>query len=125
MILIFFTSCIKDDYITQTYDKDLVKEQFTCLKLHLSPYSSKTINTAKSLYTFNDNCQNTLEIKYKSKIACNSKHNTNKQFNSFIQLSILKDNKLIYVVYKDLKDDVNINEEIKKGYKKLCQTINL
>jgi len=125
LVLIFFTSCTNDDYITQTYNKDLVSKKFTCLKLHLSPYSSKTINTVKSLYTFNDTCNNTLEIKYKSKIACNSKYNTNKQFNSFVQLSILKDNKLIYVVYKDLKEDANINEEIKKGYKKLCQTIKL
>jgi len=77
------------------------------------------------LYNFNDTCVNTLEIKYKTNIACNSKFNTHKQFNSFVQLSILKDNKLIYTVYKDLKEDANINDEIKKGYEKLCQTIKL
>jgi hypothetical protein len=126
-IFIIFTlsSCTKDDYFTQTYDKKTIEENFTCMKLELKPYSKKIFHTANSLYTFTNNCKNSLEIKYKTNIACNSKHNTNKQFNAFIQLSILKDNKMIYTVYKDLKSNTDINDEIKKGYKKLCQTIKL
>ena len=81
-------------------------------------------NTANRLYTFKNGCEHTLTIKYKTNIACNSKHNKNKQFNSFIELEIAKNNKLIYVVYKDLIDQ-NISDEIKKGYIKLCKKINL
>ena len=77
------------------------------------------------MYNFNNNCINTLEIKYKTNIACNSKFNTHKEFNSFVQLSILTDNKIIYTVYKDLKKNTDINDEIKKGFKKLCQKIKL
>jgi hypothetical protein len=76
------------------------------------------------LYHFTNNCKNQLDIEYKTKIACNSKFNTHKDFHSFIKLNLSINGKLVYTVYKDLKNE-DINLEIQKGYNKLCKKINL
>ncbi|MCK5294867.1 MAG: hypothetical protein KAJ49_09455 [Arcobacteraceae bacterium] len=115
---------MQDDYFTKVYDKELIKEDINCLSLKLSPYSTDIYNTANKLYNFKNNCEHTLTIKYKTNIACNSKHNKNKEFNSFIQLDLSKNGKVIYTIYKDLTTQ-DINDEIKKGYNKLCKKINL
>jgi hypothetical protein len=123
-IVFVFVGCLKDEYFTQVYDKQLLNKPIGCLKLKLLPYSTNVFNETKNLYDFSDDCQNTLEIKYKTNIACNSQFNTNKQFKSFVQLTIYIKKKLLYTIYKDLTNE-NINKEIKKGYKRLCKTIQL
>lgn len=124
-IIFLLGGCLKDSYSTQVYDKQLINKQIECLKLELLPYSTNIFNTTKSLYKFRDSCKNILQIKYKTDIVCNSKYNTNKQLNSFIQLNILIYNKLIYMVYKDLDSKDDIEKEIQKGYNRLCKTIKL
>ena len=119
-----FLGCEDKSYFTQTYDEKLLKQKITCLKLKLTPYSSEVYNGTKDLYPFSQNCQRILEIRYKTKIACNSPYNTNKSFNSFIELNLLEQDKLIYTVYKDLKDDDDIIKEIKKGYDFLWKQTN-
>ena len=95
------------------------------MKLQLHPYSNKAYNTVNKLYNFEQQCNYTLKINYKTNIACNSHFNTNKQFNSFVELTLLKDNKLIFSVYKDLTKQDDIQKEIQKGYKRLCKTIKI
>lgn len=119
-----FLGCEDKSYFTQTYDEKLLKKKTTCLQLKLTPYSSEVYNGVKTLYPFNENCKRILEIKYKTKIACNSPYNTNKSFNSFIELDLLDEDKLVYTVYKDLKEDDNIITEIEKGYNLLWKQTN-
>jgi hypothetical protein len=119
-----FLGCEDKSYFTQTYDEKLLKQKTTCLKLTLTPYSNEVFQKVKNLYPFNENCTRILEIKYKSKIACNSPYNTNKSFNSFIELNLLDQDKLIYTVYKDLKNNDDIIKEIEKGYDFLWKQTN-
>ena len=119
-----FLACDDKSYLKTVYDKEKINNQISCMKLKLSPYSNEVYNKITSLYKFSEVCDNTLKITYKSNIACNSKFNTNKSFNSFIQLELLNNNKIVYSVYKDLKD-ANISNEIQKGYKQLCKKIKI
>ncbi len=119
-----FLGCEDKSYFTQTYDEKLLKQKTTCLQLKLTPYSSEVYNGVKDLYPFNQNCKRILEIRYKTKIACNSPYNENKSFNSFIELNLLDQDKLIYTVYKDLKNNDDIIKEIEKGYDFLWKQTN-
>jgi len=119
-----FLGCEDKSYFIQTYDEKLLKQKTTCLQLKLTPYSSEIYNGVKDIYPFSQNCQRILEIRYKTKIACNSPYNKNTSFNSFIELNLLDQDKLIYTVYKDLKDDDDIIKEIKKGYDFLWKQTN-
>jgi hypothetical protein len=94
------------------------------LKLKITPYSQEVYNEVEDLHNFDNSCSRILEIKYKTKIVCNSQFNSHKEFTSFIQLDLLENNKIIYTLYKDLKDE-NITDKIKKGYQILCNKINL
>ena len=120
----FVLGCEDNTYITTVYNKTLINNKVKCMNLKLSPYSYEVYNNITSLYKFRKDCSNTLKISYKTNIACNSNFNTNKSFNSFIQLELLYKNKKVYSVYKDLKD-ANITKEIKKGYNKLCKKIKI
>jgi hypothetical protein len=119
-----FFGCEDKSYFTQIYDEKLLKQKTTCLQLKLTPYSSEVFQKVKNLYPFNEDCTRILEIKYKTKITCNSPYNTNKNFNSFIELNLLDENKLIYTIYKDLKNDDDIIKEIEKGYDFLWKQTN-
>ena len=120
-----FVGCFDDKYVVDVYDKNIIKQTFPCLKLHLEPYSYESFEVAKDLYNFNNSCEYELQIRYKTNIACNSSFNTHKEFDGFINFILLKDNKLILSVYKDLTNKDNIKDEIKKGYKRLCKIIKL
>ena len=122
LILIYslvFTACEDTSYIINIYNKELLKQDISCLKLNIEPYSKDIYNNSKNLYKFSSNntCSNTLKIRYKSNIICNSPYNTNKNFHSFIELSLIKENKVYYSVYKDLKNNKNLQEEIDKIFK--------
>jgi len=119
-----FLGCEDKSYLKTVYNKELLNKNYTCLKLNLSPYSSEVYDNIKDIYNFSSKCDNVLKISYKSNIGCTSKFNTNKSLNSFINLEIIVKNKLVYSVYKDLKD-ANISIEIKKGYKQLCKKIKI
>jgi len=119
-----FLGCEDKSYFTQVYDEKLVAQKTTCLQLKLTPYSTEVYNGIKNLYPFNENCKRILEIKYKTQITCNSPYNTNKGFNSFIELNLFDKDKLIYTVYKDLKHDDEIIKEIRKGYDLLWKQTN-
>ncbi len=125
VLSLLLTGCFKSEYFEQIYDKDAIDKPLSCLKLKLTPYNDGVYDTAKTLYKFDNNCDNVLQIRYKTNIACNSRFNTHKQFHSFVELNILKHNKLIYTIYKDLKNSDDIKQEIKKGYKQLCKTIQI
>jgi len=118
-----FLGC-QDNYLTKVYNEDLVNKPITCMKLKLSPYSKEAYKSINSLYKFSEKCDNTLKISYNSNIACNSEFNTNKSFDSYINIELLNNDKLVYSVYKDFKDS-NISIEIKKGYDKLCKKIKI
>lgn len=114
-ISIIFTSCEDKSYFKQIYNKKLFQEKVTCLNLKLRPYNTHINNSITSLYNFNEQCEITLQIRYKTNIACNSPYSTNKSFHSFVELSLIKDNTTYYTLYKDLKDE-DIVDEIKKSF---------
>jgi len=105
-----FTACNDTNYIINIYNKELLNQDISCLKLKIEPYSKDIYSSSKKLYKFSSNniCSNTLNIRYKSNIICNSPYSTNKSYHSFIELSLIKDNKVYYSVYKDLKDNKNL-----------------
>ena len=119
-----FFACEDKSYLKTIYNKELLNKDYQCLNLKLSPYSSNIYNNIKDIYPFSTNCDNILKITYKSNIGCNSNFNTNKSFNSFIQIELNNKNTKVYSIYKDLKD-ANISYEIKKGYKELCKKIKI
>jgi polyribonucleotide nucleotidyltransferase len=116
--------CQDKSYFIQTYDEELLSQKITCLKLKITPHSDKIYNEIKDLYKFENNCTRTLEIKYKTQIVCNSNFSPHKDFNSFIELNLQENNKTIHTIYKDLKNE-DVTNEIIKGYKILCKTLNL
>jgi len=119
-----FLGCEDNSYLKTIYDNKKINNKISCMKLKLSPYSNEVYNKINSLYNFSEVCENTLKITYKTNIACNSKFNKSKSFNSYIQLELLNNNQRVYSIYKDLKD-ANISNEIQKGYNQLCKKIKI
>jgi len=125
LIFLFFVGCEDKSYIVQTYDKKLLSSKISCLKLNIQPYSKVLFNSSKNLYHFSSDCDYELVILHKSNIVCNSPYNTNRSFHKFVELDLKYKNKTFYTIYKDLKDNNKIQDEIKKGYKYLCKQIKL
>jgi len=117
----FFFGC-NDNYIINIYDKEQLKQPINCLNLLVEPSSLKIEQDMKKLYSFSNNCNNTLKVRYKSDIVCSSPYNTKKNTKvfptSFIELSIITNNKTIYSCYKDLTTE-DLDDEIKKIYGKV------
>ncbi len=116
LVLSIFTSCKDKSYLETIYNKKQLQDKISCLKLDIEPYSKDIFNSSKVLYHFNKNCDYSLKIRYKSDIVCNSPYSTNRSFHSFIELSLSYKNRLFYSVYKDLKDNSTIKQEINQIY---------
>lgn len=117
-IIVFFNACEDKSYFKQIYNKKLYSEPIECLQLELSPFSQKLYDSVSQLYSFDNRCNRTLQIRYKTDIGCNSPYSTNRSFHSFIELNLIKNNKTYYTLYKDLKDE-DIDDEIKKAFELL------
>ena len=122
-----FLGC-NDNYIINIYDQEKLNKPIKCLKLKVEPASELISKNMNNLYDFNENCKNTLKIRYKSDIVCTSPYNTKKKnYNfptSFVELSIIIDKKTIYSCYKDLTTE-DLNDEIEKSYYKIKDDLNL
>ena len=125
MFLIFLLGCEDKGYIQQTYDKTLASKEIECLQLEIEPFSHNIYSSVKQLYHFDNSCLYKLKIKYKTNIVCNSPYNKNSSFHKFIQLSVFYDNKLFWIIYKDLKDSEDVTENIKKAYQILCKHLKI
>jgi len=120
LIYIFlFVACNDSSYIINIYNKDLLDQKVECLKLQIEPNSKEIYNSVQKLYSFSlaFDCRDSLKIRYKSDIVCNSPYSTNKTFHSFVDLSLAKDDKVYFSVYKDLKDNKNLQNEIDMIFK--------
>jgi len=111
ILLIFFYGC-ENKYIVSVYDSEELSKPKQCLKLKLNPFSEKIYNQLTSSYHFSNKCNYTLQIRYKTQIACNSPYKTTDKFNAFIEYSLIKNNKLIATyyldtTYLDFYDDLN------------------
>jgi len=102
-------------YFKQIYNEKLYNEPITCLSFDLTPFNQDLYNYMQILYTFNDDCDRTLQLRYKTNIACNSPYAKDKLFHSFIELNLIKNNKTYFTLYKDLKDNDDFKHEIKKA----------
>jgi hypothetical protein len=123
----FFILGCNDKYIINIYDKEQIKQPIKCLNLLIEPSSIQIEQNIKKLYNFSSNCQNTLKIRYKSDIVCTSPYSTKKNSSvfptSFVELSIIRDEKTIYSCYKDLTSE-DIDDEIEKAYYKIKNNLN-
>ena len=106
VVVFLFVSCSKKDYLEQVYDKKLLNEPKQCLKLELEPYSIKVQKLAKDHFVFSNQCEWIVKIRYKTKIGCNSPFGVEqKSFShkdAFIEFSLKKNQKTIYLIYQDV-----------------------
>ncbi len=103
--LIIFTSCSKKEQVT-FYDKSLKSKKLTCLSFNPIK-SGKLEKKLSSLYKFDKNCKNILNLSYKSQIVCNSPYNapqkTTTNFpNAYLNLEVKRGFNLLYSYYIDL-----------------------
>ena len=114
IISLLLISCSKRDYIEQIYNEKLLNEPKQCLKLELEPYSAKVQKLAKDHFAFSDKCEWVVKIRYKTKIGCNSPFGfEQKSFSrkdAFIEFSLKKDKKTIYLIYQDVNTKEFDNE---------------
>jgi len=100
IFLFIFTGC-NNSYIKTIYNQNELKLKKSCISLRLDPFSNEVYNILNTLYKFKKNCNYTLKVRYKTKIACNSPYKTNHKFNAFIEYSLLKNNQILATIYLD------------------------
>ncbi len=98
------------------------------MRLFVFPPDTMIENTMNELYTFENNCDYTLQVSKKGGITCNSTHNASKKTTSnfpsgYLKMDITEGGKNIYSYYIDLKntptkDDIeNAFVRVKKDLK--------
>ena len=83
------------------------------------PYDKRLFDYINTLYDFNNDCHNVIQVEYKSNIVCNSPFNSHKNLTAFISMTLFYNNKKVLNLYKDLKDNSLIEQEIKKMFEKI------
>lgn len=78
IITIFIIGC-SDDFISQINDKSILEEDIQCLSLVVFPPKKEISNALEKLYEFDDECELSLIVSYKTGIVCNSNQNSDKK----------------------------------------------
>ena len=126
LTLIFLLSGCSDDAQVNYYDKSLKSNKLKCISY--TPESNNTLDIELSkLYKFNKNCQNRLNLSYKSGIVCHSPYNVARKVNSnfpsaYITLEVRSGFKLRYSYYKDLTGKATISD-LKDAFNRLKEDI--
>ena len=128
MLVIIFNSC-SDNAMVTVYDKKVFQENVTCLHLVVFPPDEKITTTLKSLYSFQESCDFSLNISKKSGITCNSTHNVDKKVlssfpSSYLNMSLYKKGSLVYSYYIDLENGVN-ESDLKDGFARVKEDLQL
>jgi uncharacterized lipoprotein NlpE involved in copper resistance len=125
IIALLLTAC-ENRAEVNFYDKNLHKTHLKCLKFH--PAKEGVLEKElKQLYRFDDSCNNTLELSYKSGIVCNSRFNVAQKSTSsfptaYLKLEVRNGFKLLYSYYIDLNEKPN-KEELKEAFERLKEDI--
>jgi hypothetical protein len=105
-LTIFSLNGCKSDAQVNFYDKSLKNNKLNCLSF-TPQNNTKLEQKLKSLYKFDPNCPNRLELSYKSNIVCNSSYNAPQKAtstfpNAYLKLEVKKGFNLEYSYYIDL-----------------------
>ena len=114
--LLLLTAC-DDKAMVNIYKKQITQTPISCMKLTVFPEEPTITQTLKKRYHFNDDCDLTLEVSYKSGIKCNSSFNaatkaTTTFPTSYLKMELRRGLSLQYSYYIDLtkkptESDVN------------------
>jgi len=122
------TAC-NDKSIVTVYDQSVMRSPVTCLRLLVVPDDVVIRETLESLYAFQKECQQRLEVSYRSQIVCNSAYNAPQKALSnfptgYLNMEIRKGLKLQYSYYIDLdrKPDAS---DVKKGFAQIKKDLKL
>ena len=104
--LLFLTAC-DDKAMVNIYKKEITETPVTCMKLRVSPEDSTITKRLKDRYHFDENCDLTLEVSYKSGIVCNSSYNAAQKTlgtfpSSYLKMELRRGMALQYSYYIDL-----------------------
>ena len=126
LALLFILSGCSDNAQINYYDKSLKNKHLECISYIPESNNTLDLELAK-LYKFNKNCQNRLNLSYKSGIVCHSPYNVVRKVNSnfpsaYITLEVRTEFKLRYSYYKDLTGKATISD-LKDAFNKLKEDI--
>ncbi len=104
--LLLLTAC-DDKAMVNIYHKKITKTPVACMKLRVSPEDSTIAKTLMERYRFDNNCDLTLEVSYKSGIVCNSSYNAAQKTlgtfpSSYLKMELRRGMALQYSYYIDL-----------------------
>ncbi len=110
LLALFFIGC-SDNSIVKIYDKSILDEEITCMRLIVFPPKDMIDTTLQKSYRFDDNCTFKLEVFSKGNIHCNSNQNADSKAlgampSSYLRMEISEDDKKIYSYYIDIKDEI-------------------
>ena len=131
-ILILFalilTAC-EDKALVNIYNKKITQTPLTCMKLRVSPEDPAMAKTLNSRYHFDDACDLTLEVSYKSGIVCNSSYNAAQKTlgtfpNSYLKMELRRGMALQYSYYIDLTSKPT-ESDVNNGFDRLKKDMKL
>jgi hypothetical protein len=120
--LLLLTAC-DDKAMVTIYKKKITQHPISCMKLNVFPEEPMIIQTLKKRYHFNEDCDLTLDVSYKSGIKCNSRFNvatkTTTNFpNSYLKMELRRGFSLQYSYYIDLTKKPNV-DDVNSGFDRL------
>ncbi len=126
--LLLLTAC-DDKAMVNIYKKKITETPVTCMRLRVSPEDSTITKTLKDRYRFDDNCDLTLEVSYKSGIVCNSSYNAAQKTlgtfpSSYLKMELRRGMALQYSYYIDLTSRPT-EGDINSGFDRLEKDIKL
>jgi len=126
--LFLLTAC-DDKAMVNIYKKQITQTPVTCMKLRVSPEDAAISKTLKDRYHFDEGCDLTLEVSYKSGIVCNSSYNAAQKTlgtfpSSYLKMELRRGMALQYSYYIDLTSKPT-EGDINSGFDRLEKDIKL
>ena len=125
----FIVAGCSDNAVAKVYNKELVKDGLSCLRLVVFPPDEKLQKRFSQLYEFDDKCAFKLSVSQKSGIVCNSTHNIQTKAvgnfpTNYLKLQVDKSSVIVYSYYIDLKESVS-ESDVKRAFKHLQEDLSL
>ena len=128
IILLLLTAC-DDKALVSIYNTKITQTPPACMKLRVSPKDPSITKTLNSRYPFDDACDLTLEVSYKSGIVCNSSYNAAQKTlgtfpSSYLKMELRRGMALQYSYYIDLTSKPTVSD-IHNGFDRLEKDMKL
>lgn len=113
--LLFLLSACSDNASIVINEKNLPKEQISCLRLVVFPPDENLQKSFESIYDFDEQCPFVLEVSTKSDIKCNSNYNIQTKATgvfpkSYLRMQLNEGKKILYGYYIDIPESVSIKD---------------